>query len=59
MTLIQSKDAAVALAQAGWRVDGQPLAPGVPDQPTLADDPNVPRAGVLQALRSLWIEIVR
>ena len=59
MTLIQSKDAAAALAQAGWRVDGQPLAPGVPDQPTLADDPNVPRAGVLQALRSLWIEIVR
>jgi hypothetical protein len=59
MKLMQSTDGAVALARSGWRVDGQPLAPGIPDQPALPADSNVPRAGVLQALRSLWIEAVR
>jgi hypothetical protein len=31
----------------------------VPDQPVLPSESNVPRAGVLQALRSLWIQVVR
>ena len=59
MKLMQSDDAAAALAAAGWRVEGQPHAPGVPDQPELAAESNVPKAGVLQALRSLWIGVVR
>ena len=59
MKLMQSDDAAAALAASGWRVDGQPPAPGIPDQPALSDDSNVPKAGVLQALRSLWIGVVR
>jgi hypothetical protein len=59
MKLMESDDAAAALAAAGWRVDGQPPAAGIPDQPALTDDSNVPRAGVLQALRSLWIGVVR
>ena len=59
MKLMQSDDGAAALAAAGWRVDGQPLAAGIPDQPELAPESNVPKAGVLQALRSLWIGIVR
>ena len=59
MKLIESKDGLRALAQAGWRVDGQPLAAGVPDQPSLLVDSNVPKAGVLQALRSLWNQVVR
>ena len=59
MKLMQSHDGAAALAGAGWRVDGQPSAPGIPDQPALPAENNVPRAGVLQALRSLWNEVVR
>jgi hypothetical protein len=59
MKLIESKDGEQALAQAGWHVDGQPTAAGVPDQPTLPAANDVPRAGVLQALRSLWIQVVR
>jgi hypothetical protein len=59
MKLMQSKEGAEALAEAGWRVDGQAPAGGVPAEPALAADSNVPRAGVLQALRSLWTEVVR
>ena len=59
MKLMQSDDAAAALAAAGWRVPGQPPAAGIPDQPELSTDSNVPKAGVLQALRSLWIGVVR
>ncbi len=57
--LIESDQTAAALAASGWRVDGQHNAPGVPDQPALTADPGIPRAGVLEALRSLWIEVVR
>ena len=57
--LIESDQTAAALAASGWRVDGQPAAPGIPDQPALPPESNVPRAGVLQALRALWIEVVR
>ena len=59
MKLMESSNAAAALAAAGWRVDGQPAAAGVPDQPALPAESNVPKAGVLQALRSLWIDVVR
>lgn len=46
-----------ALAEAGWRVEGQPAAQGVPDQPALPEESNVPSAGVLDALRTRWEEI--
>ncbi|MGZ4682008.1 MAG: hypothetical protein ACXWCB_05400 [Acidimicrobiales bacterium] len=59
MKLMQSDDAAAALAAAGWRVDGQPLADGIPADPQVPAESNVPKAGVLQALRSLWIGVVR
>jgi len=59
MKLMESGDAAAALAGAGWRVDGQPAANGIPAQPELSPDSNVPRAGVLAALRSLWIGVIR
>ena len=58
-TLLESPDAAAALAAAGWRVDGQPSAPGVPSSPALAADDGLPRPGVLQALRTLWVEVTR
>jgi len=57
--LIESNETADALAGAGWRVDGKPAASGLPDRPPLPPESNLPRAGVLQALRSLWIEVVR
>jgi hypothetical protein len=57
--LLQSDELAGLLAQAGWRVDGQPLADGVDPTYELPDDPGIPRAGVLEALRSLWIDTVR
>lgn len=48
-----------ALAAAGWQVTGQPLAPGVTPEPRLPEDAGVPPAGVLDALRTRWEEIVR
>lgn len=57
--LLESNDAATALARAGWRVDGQPTADGIPADLALPADNGLPRAGVLQALRSLWIEVIR
>lgn len=57
--LLESPAAATALANAGWRVDGQPRAAGVPDTPALPTSNGLPRAGVLQALRSLWVEVTR
>ncbi|MFN2608946.1 MAG: substrate-binding domain-containing protein [Acidimicrobiales bacterium] len=43
-----------ALAAAGWRVDGEPLAAGVPDRPALPTAAGLPPAGLLDALRSQW-----
>ena len=48
-----------ALARAGWRVEGQTTAAGVPTQPTLPPKSNLPSAGVLDALRVRWGEIAR
>jgi hypothetical protein len=39
-----------ALARAGWRVDGEDRAPGVPSSPRLPARDNLPDAGSLQAL---------
>jgi hypothetical protein len=57
--LLQSSEVAELLAQYGWRVDGRPVAEGVDAGYALPDDPGVPRAGVLEALRALWVETVR
>jgi len=46
-----------ALASAGWRVDGQPNAPGVPDSPPLPATSNLPAPGLLDALRARWHEV--
>lgn len=47
--LLESDDAAAAFTEAHWRVGDTTLAP----------DDGLPRPGVLQALRSRWIEVVR
>ena len=57
--LLQSNEFAQVLAGAGWRVDGQPLAPGLDASYELPAESGLPRAGVLEALRALWIETVR
>ncbi|MBK9181044.1 MAG: substrate-binding domain-containing protein [Acidimicrobiales bacterium] len=58
-SLVRGPDGAAALAASGWRVDGQPAAPGIPDQPPLPADDGLPSAGALAALRQLWQEVVR
>jgi len=45
---------AAALAQAGWRVVGQPNQKGVGGGPTLPPTSNLASAGALQALRNEW-----
>ena len=57
--LLQSSEMAGLLAQAGWRVSGQPLADGLDANYSPPNDPGIPRAGVLEALRALWIETIR
>jgi hypothetical protein len=57
--LLQSDEFAEMLARAGWRVDGQPLAEGLDTTYELPDASGLPRAGVLEALRTLWIETIR
>jgi hypothetical protein len=57
--LLRSDDTAEVLAAAGWRVDGQPLADGLDQNVALPDGSGIPRAGVLEALRQLWIETIR
>ena len=48
-----------ALAEAGWRVEGQPAAAGVPAEPALPAKSNVPTGGVLDALSGRWEENAR
>lgn len=54
---MRSATAAEALAAAGWRVPGQPLAEGLDAQATLPDDDGAPAPGVLLALLTLWQEV--
>jgi hypothetical protein len=51
--LLEDDDTAAQLAERGWRVDGEPLAPGLDPDLELPDDNGLPRPGVLQALRNL------
>lgn len=56
--LLESNAGAQALAQSGWRVDGQPSGPGVrSDQPLPASGNGLPRAGVLEAVRETWSSV--
>ena len=57
--LLESGEVAELLAQSGWRVDGQDLATGVDPTVELPPGNGLPRAGVLEALRTLWTGTVR
>ncbi|MGI9023740.1 MAG: substrate-binding domain-containing protein [Acidimicrobiales bacterium] len=46
-----------ALAAAGWRVEGEGRAQGVPDTPPLPDTSGLPSPGLLDALRARWHEV--
>jgi hypothetical protein len=50
-------DGKEALAAAGWRVDGQRRAEGVPDSPPLATGDGLPPPGLIEALRVRWREV--
>jgi hypothetical protein len=51
--ILDDDEVAALLAAEGWRVEGQPLAPGLDDDLDLPDGNGLPRPGVLQALRNL------
>ncbi|MEX2256538.1 MAG: substrate-binding domain-containing protein [Acidimicrobiia bacterium] len=55
--LLTGDDGRAALARAGWRVDGESRASGVPATPRLPARDNVPDAGSLQALLETWREV--
>ena len=48
-----------ALATAGWRVEGHPLAPGLTGTPALPPGSGLPDPGLLDALRQVAQEITR
>ena len=48
-----------ALAEAGWRVEGEPAAEGVAEDQALPDDDGLPGGGVLRALVARWDEATR
>jgi hypothetical protein len=52
-----NRDGRAALAGAGWRVEGERLAPGVTPGVALPATSGLPRPGVLIALRSRLEEI--
>jgi hypothetical protein len=55
--LLESTAGLQALSQTGWRVDGQPTIPGVNTTIVLDPQTNLPRAGVMAALRDVWKEV--
>lgn len=54
---VTGDDGRSALAQAGFRVDGEDRAAGVPDRPPLPKRSNLPGAGALEALLQTWREV--
>ena len=52
-------DSGDTLAAAGWRVEGVAPEAGVAEEIALPPEPNLPSAGVLDALRARWGEIQR
>jgi hypothetical protein len=55
--LVTGDDGRAALARAGYRVDGEDRARGVPDTPSLPGRANLPDAGALEALLDTWREV--
>jgi hypothetical protein len=55
--LVTGDDARAALADAGYRVDDEDRAKGVPDTPPLPGRANLPDAGALEALLDTWREV--
>jgi hypothetical protein len=51
--ILDDESFAASLASQGWRVEGQPLAPGLAPDLDLPDGNGLSRPGVLQALRNL------
>ena len=51
VALLEGGTGRTALSSAGWRVAGEPLAPGIDPAITLADGDGLPQPGVLAALR--------
>jgi hypothetical protein len=54
---VTGDDGRAALAHAGFRVDGEDRAPGVPDRPALPQRSNLPSPGSLEALLQTWREV--
>jgi len=55
--ILTGGDGRAALAAAGWRVDGEPRAKGIPTGPVLPARANLPNAGSLEALLETWREV--
>lgn len=51
VALLEGGAGRTALSSTGWRVAGEPLAPGIDPAVTLADGDGLPQPGVLAALR--------
>lgn len=51
--VFESEGTAATLAAKGWRVDGQPAAPGVLSDP-LPETDGLPKPGAVQALLDVW-----
>jgi hypothetical protein len=54
---LESERTAAALADAGWRVEGRPATEGLDPSVELPVSAGLPRPGVLEALRALWLEV--
>jgi Bacterial extracellular solute-binding protein len=54
---VTGDDGRAALARAGFRVEGEDRAPGVPNRPPLPSRSNLPDAGTLVALLQTWREV--
>jgi hypothetical protein len=55
--VVTGDEGRAALARAGWRVDGEPRATGIPAKPVLPARANLPSAGSLEALLETWREV--
>jgi len=55
--LVTGDDGRAALARAGWRVDGESRARGIPLQPKLPMRSNLPSPGSLEALLDTWHQV--
>jgi hypothetical protein len=56
--VLTGDDGRAALAQAGWRVEGETRAKGVRSTPVLPTRANLPTAGSLEALLETWREVI-